>query len=75
MVPTSNPYVPALRNLQQVAAANGSTAIPVMQAEFFCFLETQAEKGPGSAQTKVRMCAIDAASRQAAGAEVPRRVG
>ena len=66
--PTWDRYVPALRDWPQFAAANGFTALPAEPAEFHHFLATRAEADTGSALTKMRICAMNAASQLA---EVP----
>ena len=59
--PTWYYYVPALRDWQRSAAANGCAAIPAKSAELLRFLATRTEAYAGSAQTKMRICAINAA--------------
>ena len=56
--PTWDRSVQALQNWQQFAAP------PAKPAEFLHFLATRVEVDAGSAQMKMRICAIDAASQQ-----------
>ena len=51
--PTWDRYVPALRDWQRFAAANGITAIPAKPAEFLRFLAMRAEGDAGSAADEV----------------------
>ena len=63
--PSGRARGPYLRDWQQVAAASGFTALPAKPDDFLHFLRvaTQEEADTASAQTKMRICAIDAASQ------------
>ena len=63
--PTWDRYVPAFRDWQQFATALGFVVLPAKPAEFLRFLATRAESDAGHSQTKMRICAIDAASQLA----------
>ena len=63
--PTWDRYVPAFRDWQQFATALGFIVLPAKPAEFLRFLAARAESDAGHSQTKMRICAIDAASQLA----------
>ena len=63
--PTWDRYVPAFRDWQQFASALGFVVLPAKPADFLRFLATRAESDAGHSQTKMRICAIDAASQLA----------